>query len=166
MGSKEASPCLPRKSLVSQSNRTQNHGAESRLTARRDAKTRCVYRRKGLFENARRKPEEATVSRVGSSNFSTSHWNTESYPSFSLSLFLSLQHSFVYFHLSLSLFPFLAPSRGRATSRVFISILIPSSMPLLRPRRHRILRVARIGVSRNGVARLVKNHLGISQCLL
>ena len=82
-------PCLPRKSLVSQSNRTQNHGAESRLTARRRENTLC-YRRKGLFENARRKPEEATVTRVGSSNFSTSHWNTESYPSLHLFLSLSL----------------------------------------------------------------------------
>lgn len=70
-------PCLPRKSLVSQSNRTQNHGAESRLTARRRENTLC-YRRKGLFENVWRKLEEETVTRVGSSNFSTSsHWNTE-----------------------------------------------------------------------------------------
>lgn len=93
-------PCLPRKSLVSQSNRTQNHGAESRLTARRRENTLC-YRRKGLFENVWRKLEEETVSRVGSSNFSTSHWNTENV-SFSLFCFTLFSRA-EWFHLSLFL---------------------------------------------------------------
>lgn len=128
-------PCLPRKSLVSQSNRTQNHGAESRLTARRRENTLC-YRRKGLFENVWRKLEEETVTRVGSSNFSTSsHWNTENtYPP--LSFALHVDHStaqngpisLFLFLFSSSFLPLLpSPLFHTLNIYFYISILIPSS---------------------------------------
>lgn len=136
MGSKERTVSLPRKSLVSQSNRTQNHGAESRLTARRRENTLC-YRRKGLFENVWRKLEEETVSRVGSSNFSTSHWNTEnvSFSLFCFTLFWPLSRGVVpSFSLSLSLsllffsssFLSFLPSRLFRTLKIYFYIYFNS----------------------------------------
>lgn len=121
-------PCLLRKSLVSQSNRTQNHGAESRLTARRRENTLC-YRRKGLFENVWRKLEEETVTRVGSSNFSTSsHWNTENtYPP--LSFALHVDHSTAQNGpISLSL-----------SSSLFVLLPSPPSFPSLSHLKHLFL---------------------------
>lgn len=118
---------IPRSDRVSRGSHSQGDRIEHRIAApsrdwQRDvAKTRACYRCKGLFENVRRKLQDETVTGVGSSNFSTSHWKRNasfSFARYSPQSLLSLSVSSFCYHF---------------TNLNSISILMPSSVTFVRP---------------------------------